>query len=107
MLLATPALAQAPDPAPPPAAPGPPSPAEPPPAASTTATATATVTLHGTVTAGDDHAPQPGASVSIAALGIVVFTDENGAYTMTVPPGPHVIRIEAAGYLAVDRTVTV
>jgi iron complex outermembrane receptor protein len=92
--IATPALAQEPPPAPPPAA-------------NVTAPAAPTTTLHGTVTAGDDHAPQPGASVSIAALGIVVFTDENGAYTMTVPPGPHVIRIEAAGYLAVDRTVTV
>jgi iron complex outermembrane recepter protein len=94
-VIATPALAQEPPPAPPP------------PAASVSAPAAPTTTLHGTVTAGDDHAPQPGASVSIAALGIVVFTDENGAYSMPVPPGPHVVRIEAAGYLPVDRTVTV
>ncbi|HEX8107680.1 MAG TPA: carboxypeptidase regulatory-like domain-containing protein, partial [Kofleriaceae bacterium] len=59
------------------------------------------------MTASDDHAPQPGASVSIAALGLVVFTDENGAYLLPVPPGPHVVRIEAAGYLPVDKTVTV
>jgi iron complex outermembrane receptor protein len=93
-VIATPALAQEP-------------PAAPPPAAGVSASAAPTTTLHGTVTAGDDHAPQAGASVSIAALGIVVFTDANGAYSMAVPPGPHVVRIEAAGYLAVDRTVTV
>ncbi len=93
-VIATPALAQEP-------------PAPPPPAATVSAPAAPTLALHGTVTAGDDHAPQPGASVSIAALGIVVFTDENGAYTMAVPPGPHVVRIEAAGYLPVDKTVTV
>jgi iron complex outermembrane receptor protein len=92
--IATPALAQQPPPAPPP------------PAAGVSASAAPTTTLHGTVTAGDDHAPQPGASVSIAALGIVVFTDENGAFSLPVPPGPHVVRIEAAGYLPVDRTVT-
>ncbi len=95
MSLATPALAQEPPPAPPP------------PAAGVSAPAAPTTTLHGTVTAGDDHAPQPGASVSVAALGIVVFTDENGAYLLALPPGPHVVRIEAAGYLPVDRTVTV
>ena len=99
-VIATPALAQEPPAAPPPAAP-------PPPAAGVSAPAAPTTTLHGTVTAGDDHAPQAGASVSIAALGIVVFTDENGAYTMPVPPGPHVVRIEVAGYLPVDRSVTV
>ncbi|HEX8111243.1 MAG TPA: TonB-dependent receptor, partial [Kofleriaceae bacterium] len=76
-------------------------------AATVSAPAAPTLTLHGTVTAGADHAPQPGASVSIAALGIVVFTDENGAYTMSVPPGSHVVRIEVAGYQPVDRTVTV
>jgi iron complex outermembrane receptor protein len=92
---ATPALAQEPPPAPPP------------PAAGVSATAAPTTTLHGTVTTGDDHAPQPGVSVSVAALGIVVFTDENGAYSIALPPGPHVVRIEAAGYLPVDRTVTV
>src|SRR5215475_811850 len=94
---ATPALAQD----------APPAPAPPSPAAGVSAPAAPTTTLRGTVTAGDDHAPQPGASVSIAALGIVVFTDENGAYSLPVPPGTHVVRIEAAGYLPVDKTVTV
>src|SRR5215468_3577450 len=97
-VIATPALAQDPPPAPAP---------PPPPTAGVSAPAAPTTTLHGTVTAGDDHAPQPGASVSVAALGIVVFTDENGAYSLTLPPGPHVVRIEVAGYLPVDRTVTV
>jgi iron complex outermembrane receptor protein len=103
--VATPALAQAPSPAPNPAD------TDRPPDAAATVSAPATPapapTLHGTVTAGPDHAPQPGASVSIAALGIVVFTDENGGYTLSVPPGPHVVRIEAAGYLPVDKAVTV
>ncbi|HEX3757486.1 MAG TPA: TonB-dependent receptor, partial [Kofleriaceae bacterium] len=35
------------------------------------------------------------------------FTDEHGAYSIPVPPGPHVVRIEAAGYAPLDRTVTV
>ena len=108
--MATPALAQAPSPPPPPAdtdQPPPPPPAETPPAPPAPPAGAPTATLHGTVTAGPDHAPQAGAGVSIAALGIYVFTDDKGAYSIAVPPGPHVVRIEAAGYLPVERAVTV
>src|SRR4051812_48762478 len=101
--VATPALAQTPSPTPNPGDTAPP----PDPAATVSAPAAPAMALHGTVTAGPDHAPQPGASVSVAALGIVVFTDEHGAYTLSVPPGPHVVRIEVAGYLPLDRAVTV
>ncbi|HEY0482489.1 MAG TPA: TonB-dependent receptor [Kofleriaceae bacterium] len=97
MIIATPAQAQAqaqePSPAPAVVA----TPAPPP----------VTTTLRGTVTAGDGHTPQPGASVSIAELGAFVFTDAKGEYSLLVPPGPHVVRIEAPGYLPVERTVVV
>ncbi|TMQ25972.1 MAG: TonB-dependent receptor [Deltaproteobacteria bacterium] len=109
LALAHPARAQAPDPAPP-AQPQDPPPAPPAPEQSATTTrsdqpaADAKVTLRGTVT-GEDHAPQPGAGVSITALGLYVFTDEKGEYTLSVPPGPHVVRVEMAGQLPVEKTV--
>jgi len=64
-------------------------------------------TLRGTVTADSDHAPQVGASVSIAKIGAYVFTDDKGEYTLSVPPGEYTVRVEAPGYLAVERTVIV
>ena len=66
----------------------------------------ATTTLHGVVTDGTG-APQPGASVSIAGLGALVFSDERGEYTLSVPPGTHVVRVEAVGSFPLEKTVTV
>lgn len=64
-------------------------------------------TLRGVVTAENDHAPQAGATVSIAQIGAYVFTDGNGAYTVSVPPGAHVVRVEVPGYFPLEQTVTV
>jgi iron complex outermembrane receptor protein len=63
--------------------------------------------LRGTVTAGDGKTPQAGAGVSITELGAYVFTDAKGQFALAVPPGPHVVRIEAPGYLPVEKTVVV
>jgi iron complex outermembrane receptor protein len=87
---ANPALAQEPSP---PASPAPP-PAP-------------TTTLHGKVTAEDTRAPQPGASVSIPELGALVFTDDKGEYTLPVPSGSHVVRVELQGYATLEQPVTV
>jgi len=110
----TPAPEPAPTPAPEPAPTPTPEPA-PAPAPDTTpapepAPAPAEVarsTLHGIITAADGHAPQAGASVSIAALGALVFSNERGEYTLAVPPGTHVVRVELAGYFAVEKPVAV
>ena len=64
-------------------------------------------TLRGVVTAAADRAPQVGASVSIAKIGAYVFTDDKGEYTLSVPPGEYTVRVEAPGYLALERTVIV
>ncbi|HEX7843400.1 MAG TPA: TonB-dependent receptor, partial [Kofleriaceae bacterium] len=86
-----------------PAAPDPGAPAAPEPSAP----APTAIALHGTVTAETSHAPEPGASVSIAALGLLVFADDKGEYTLSVPPGSHVVRVEVPGYLPLEKTVVV
>ena len=63
--------------------------------------------MRGVVTTDTDHAPQAGASVSIAKIGAYVFTDEKGEYTLSVPPGEYTVRVEAPGHLALERTVIV
>src|SRR5438270_13922778 len=69
----------------------PPTPAEP-----GAAAAARTTTLHGTVTTGDNQ-PQPGASVTVLTTGAQVVTDDNGEYTLAVPPGTHTVRVETPG----------
>jgi iron complex outermembrane recepter protein len=99
MVIATPAHAQPspdPQPSPPTETPTPEAPA-----------AEAKVTLRGTVKAASDGAPQPGASVSIEGQGVIVFTDEKGEYTLSVPPGTHLVRVEVPGALPVEKPVTV
>ncbi|HWO26078.1 MAG TPA: TonB-dependent receptor [Kofleriaceae bacterium] len=97
MDIATPALAQQPAPAQP--APAPPAPPAPP--------AAADVSLRGVVTGEQDRAPQPGAVVSVPSLGAAALTDEKGEYTLAVPPGAHVVRVELTGYFPLEKTVTV
>jgi iron complex outermembrane receptor protein len=63
--------------------------------------------LRGTITAETDGTPQPGASVSVVAIGAISFTDEKGEYTLLVPPGTHVVRVEVPGAFPVEKTVTV
>jgi len=65
------------------------------------------VTLHGVVTSETDHAPQPGATVSIPKLGVVGLTDEKGEYTLSVPPGEYVVRVELTGHYPLEKPVTV
>jgi iron complex outermembrane receptor protein len=118
---ARPALAQpsspppaqpAPSDAPPPAPSGDTSaPAAPPadasaPAAPPAAPSGATATLRGTVVSADGHTPQPGASVTVTALGALVFTDAKGEYSLQVPAGPHVVRVEMPGFFAIEKTVS-
>ena len=68
------------------------------------AAAQQSVTVTGTVTA-SDGTPQPGATVTVDAVGASALTDEAGRYSLTLPPGSHVVRVEAAGYVGVQRTV--
>jgi iron complex outermembrane receptor protein len=116
-LIAPAAHAQAPNPPPPTDAPKD-APSDPPPAAPSDAPATppatpapadapapAAVTVHGTVTGGDNRAPQPGASVSVSGAGAYVFTDAKGEYTLSLPPGSHVVRVEMPGFFALEQTV--
>jgi iron complex outermembrane recepter protein len=67
----------------------------------------AKVPLRGSVRSASDGAPQPGASVTVPALGAIVFTDEKGEYTLPVPPGTHVVRVEVPGAFPLEKTVTV
>jgi iron complex outermembrane receptor protein len=64
-------------------------------------------TLHGVVTAEKDHSPQAGASVLIAKTGAYAITDEKGEYTLSVPPGEHVVRVEAPGFRPQEKPVIV
>src|SRR4051812_28468503 len=107
MCATRPALAQAPteptepaepaeQPAPiPPVTPA--TPATPPPVTATT--------IAGVVTARENGAPQLAASVGIPALGLYVFTGDKGEYSMPVYPGTYLVRVEAAGRFALEKTV--
>ncbi|HEY0990008.1 MAG TPA: TonB-dependent receptor plug domain-containing protein, partial [Kofleriaceae bacterium] len=78
-----------------------------PPAATPEPTAETKAALHGVVRAEHDGAPQPGASVAIPALGAIVFSDEKGEYTLSVPPGTHIVRVDVPGSFPLEKTVTV
>jgi iron complex outermembrane recepter protein len=99
MAIANPALAQQPAPAPPPARQGPETPPAPP--------AVVNVPLGGVITDEKERTPQPGAIVSIPSLGATALTDEKGEYTLSVPPGTHVVRVELTGYFPFEKTITV
>jgi iron complex outermembrane receptor protein len=89
-LVASPARAQEPSP--------------PPPTPPSESTKTA---LRGVVTAEAGGAPQPGASVTIPAIGAVAVTDERGEYTLAVPPGTYTVRVESPGAFPLEKTITV
>ncbi|HSS03491.1 MAG TPA: TonB-dependent receptor, partial [Kofleriaceae bacterium] len=59
------------------------------------------------VTAQKGGAPIAGASVSIEGVGALVFSDENGQYTLSAPPGSYTLRVEAPGSFARELPVTV
>ena len=64
-------------------------------------------TLRGTVTGANDREPQVGAVVGVPALEVFGLTDERGAYALAVPPGEHVVRVEAPGRIPLEKTVTI
>ncbi len=103
MDIANPALAQQPAPAPPTPAPTPAPAPETPPAPP----AAVNVPLRGVVTDEKERAPLPGAIVSILSLGATALTDEKGEYTLSVPPGPYVVRVEIPGHFPLEKTVIV
>jgi iron complex outermembrane receptor protein len=106
LFLANSALAQTPNAEPAPApAPATDTPAPEPTTGPTPAQASSS-TLHGVVT-GEDRSPQAGATVTITATGAVVFTDEKGEYTVSLPPGTYSVRVEMPGHFPVEQSVTV
>ena len=66
----------------------------------------ASVTLRGLVTAASDGSVLPGATVTIEPIG-VVLSNERGEYSVALPPGTYTVSIEATGYAAQSRSVTV
>jgi len=64
------------------------------------------VTVSGTVTSGDGT-PQAGATVTVDGVGAATLTDEQGRYSLALPPGNHALRVRAVGQVDVQRTVTV
>jgi iron complex outermembrane receptor protein len=87
---APPAYAQEPAPTAPPAAA--PAPAE-------------TITLRGLVTTEKDQAPLVGATVGIPKLNLYAITDEDGRYTLAVPPGTYTVKAEASGQFTLEKTI--
>ena len=67
----------------------------------------ASVTLRGVVTGEEDRAPQVGATVGVPKIGVFSITDENGRYALSLPPGDHVVRVEAPGRLPREQPVTI
>jgi len=64
-------------------------------------------TIQGTVTDKSDNSAIPGANVKIAALGLSVTSDSNGAYEIDpVPAGDHTVDVDAPGYLSAAADVT-
>jgi len=71
-----------------------------------TLTPQTTATLTGTITAAG--APVTGAAVSVAGQpGTTTYSDETGAYALTLPHGTHELRVQATGYSPWTGEVTV
>ncbi|MCX5744609.1 MAG: TonB-dependent receptor [Proteobacteria bacterium] len=64
-----------------------------------------TAILTGTVDAPELEAPLAGATVSIVGTQLSTTTDAEGHYTLDVPPGKVVLRVEFAGFKTVDQEV--
>ncbi len=58
-------------------------------------TLAAAPTLTGVVTSRADRTPIAFAEVSVVGLGLVVQTDDQGAFALPLPPGTHVLRVVA------------
>jgi iron complex outermembrane receptor protein len=70
------------------------------------AAAQESVTVTGTVTS-SAGIPQAGATVAVDTVGAAALTDEEGRYSLALPPGSHALRVQAVGQADVQRTVVV
>lgn len=61
--------------------------------------------IQGTVIDRNTGEPVIGATVFVTDLGTGTSTDELGAFTLSLPPGEHEIRIQSVGYNEMKRTV--
>ena len=71
------------------------------------AAAQARFTLSGVVRAADTQEVLPGATVAVPALSVGTATDEQGAYSLTVPAGSYEVVVSFLGYQTATRAVTV
>ena len=62
-------------------------------------------TLSGLVRAAGTAETLPGATVAIPALGLGATTDEQGAYTLTLPAGRYQVVVSFIGYDSQTRDV--
>jgi subtilisin family serine protease len=69
------------------------------------------VLLNGTITGVVSNAilgaPIPGASVTVVELNLTVYTDADGVYVVSVPPGTYTLNASATGYSPSATSVTV
>ncbi len=70
-------------------------PAPEPPKATDAVQKAAAVTLSGRVTSREDKSPLAGAEVSVVGQGLVVASDEEGRFALSLPPGTHTLRVVA------------
>jgi len=68
------------------------------------------VLLNGTITGVVSNAilgtPISGASVTVVELNLTVYTDANGVYVVSVPPGTYTLNASATGYAPSAKSVT-
>jgi iron complex outermembrane receptor protein len=93
---------------PPPDAPAePPKEPQPPPAQPPQPPPATTGVITGTVEAAGLGVPVSGATVTAVTAGVRVVSDAEGHYRLEVPAGKHAIRVEAAGFQPLERTIEV
>ncbi|MBL9013006.1 MAG: TonB-dependent receptor [Myxococcales bacterium] len=66
-----------------------------------------TGTITGTIESPDLDAPLAGATVTVVGTKLSAITDDEGHYTLEVPPGTVKLRVEFAGFKTEERTVAV
>ncbi|MEM4535211.1 MAG: carboxypeptidase regulatory-like domain-containing protein, partial [Desulfurococcaceae archaeon] len=64
-------------------------------------------TITGTVYNAITNVPVPGALVTVVELNLTTVTDENGVFTVSVPPGRYNLTVTAQGYAPYSTTVTI
>jgi iron complex outermembrane recepter protein len=65
-----------------------------------------TTVLRGVITDSNDGSAQVGATVAISGIA-TVLSDAEGSYTLSVPPGTYIVRVEAFGHAPGEKSVTV